>query len=180
MRRHSPPRSGTAPSYSSARRAACLVIADRISRIANTTTSGFPVRVVSLVIQVGGDAGAAKGIPAMLADPLNVRGKFSDGYDGRLDAFDRVNADDLLGAFRTPSLRCVAKRPSFTHTGQLRNLNEVVEFFNRGGASSDTTGAKEIGPLNLTLEEQAQLIAFLRTLSGPGPSADLLGPPPNP
>ena len=26
----------------------------------------------------------------MLADPLNVRGKFSDGYDGRLDAFERV------------------------------------------------------------------------------------------
>ncbi len=141
---------------------------------------GLPGAIVSLVIQVGGDAGAAKGIPAMLADPLNVRGKFSDGYDGRLDALDHVKADDLLGAFRTPSLRCVAKRPSFTHTGQLRSLGEVVEFFSRGGATSDTTGAKEIGPLNLTLEEQAHLVAFLRTLSGPGPSADLLVPPPNP
>jgi cytochrome c peroxidase len=141
---------------------------------------GLPGAIVSLVIRVGGDAGAATGIPAMLADPLNVRGKFSDGYDGRLDAFDRMDTQRLQGAFRTPSLRCVAQRPSFTHTGQLRNLEEVVQFFNQGGANSDTTGTKEIGPLNLTLEEQAHLIAFLKTLSGPGPSVDLLTPPPSP
>jgi cytochrome c peroxidase len=141
---------------------------------------GLPFAVVSLVIRVGDDPGAAQGIPAMLADPLNVRGKFSDGYDGRLDALDRVKANDLLGAFRTPSLRCVEKRPSFTHTGQLRTLGDVVAFFNQGGARSVTTGTKEIGPLNLTLDEQADLVAFLRTLTGPGPAADLLAPPPSP
>ncbi len=141
---------------------------------------GLPGAMVSLVIQVGGDPGAAKGIPAMLADPLNARGKFSDGYDGRLDDLQRQNANDLLGAFRTPSLRCVDKRPSFTHTGQLRSLVEVVGFFNQGGARSDTVGRNEIVPLNLTLDEQAHLIAFLRTLSGPGPAADLLSPPPGP
>ena len=141
---------------------------------------GLSIALVSLVIQVGGDPGASKGIPAMLADPLNVRGKFSDGYDGRLDAFDHVNPNDLLGTFRTPTLRCVDQRPSFTHTGQLRSLAEVVGFFNQGGAHSGTTGRKEIGPLNLTLDEQADLVAFLRTLSGPGPSPELLVPPNTP
>ena len=69
---------------------------------------GLPGAIVSLVIRVGGDAGAAKGIPAMLTDPLNVRGKFSDGYDGRLDAFDRMNPDSLLGcvSHTESALRC--------------------------------------------------------------------------
>ena len=74
----------------------------------------------------------------------------------------------------------VEKRPSFTHSAQLRTLGDVVTFFNQGGASSGTTGKKEIRPLNLTLEEQADLVAFLQTLTGPGPAAELRAPPPNP
>jgi cytochrome c peroxidase len=85
-----------------------------------------------------------------------------------------------MGAFRTPSLRCVEKRPSFTHSAQLRTLGDVVTFFNQGGATGGTTGKKEIRALNLTLDEQADLVAFLRTLTGPGPSAELLAPPPSP
>jgi cytochrome c peroxidase len=141
---------------------------------------GLGVGMVSLVIRVGGDPGAAQGVPAMLADPLNVRGKFSDGYDGRLDALARANPNDLLGAFRTPSLRCVEKRPSFTHSAQMRTLTDVVAFFNQGGAPSGTIGKKEIVPLNLTLDEEADLVAFMRTLTGPGPAAELLTPPANP
>jgi cytochrome c peroxidase len=141
---------------------------------------GLPPAIVSLIIRVGDDRGAATGLPAMLADPLNVRGAFSDGDDGRLDRFPAIDFSRLEGAFRTPGLRCVERRPSFMHTGQLRTLEDVVGFFNRGGSAASQVGVNEISPLGLTHDEEADLVAFLRTLTGPGPAAHLLTAPPLP
>jgi hypothetical protein len=50
----------------------------------------------------------------------------------------------------------------------MRTLTDVVAFFNRGGAPSGTIGKKEIVALNLTLDEEADLVAFMKTLTGPG------------
>lgn len=141
---------------------------------------GLPPAIVSLIIRVGDDRGAAMGLPAMLADPLNVRGAFSDGDDGRLDQFPATDFSRLEGAFRTPGLRCVERRPSFMHTGQLRTLEDVVTFFNRGGSPASQVGVSEIQPLGLSRDEEADLVAFLRTLTGPGPAAHLLTAPPLP
>ncbi|MBL8951065.1 MAG: hypothetical protein JNK82_09830, partial [Myxococcaceae bacterium] len=127
------------------------------------------------------DRGAEVGLAAALADPLNVKGVHSDGDDGRLPA---SVGEGKLGAFRTPMLRCVAKRPSFMHTAQLRTLEDVVKFFNQGGhARAGTTfpgylGTNVLTPLNLTDEEVADVVAFLRALDGPGPAAALLVAPP--
>jgi cytochrome c peroxidase len=120
------------------------------------------------------DHGARDGLSAALEDPLNVRGMFSDGDDGRLPS--GVGAD-MDGAFRTPTLRCVAMRPSFMHTGQLSSLEDVVSFFDRGGDESGYHGTSEIAPLGLTRQERADLVAFLRALDGPGPDDSLRGPP---
>jgi cytochrome c peroxidase len=122
------------------------------------------------------DAGASDGLPAMLADPLNSKGKYSDGYDGRIDSLPKTFTS-LTGAFATPSLRCVNQRPSFTHTGQFRSLEDVVIFFNNGGDTSGYPGVSENAPRNLTDDERAQLVAFLRALDGPGPDADIIAPP---
>ena len=120
-----------------------------------------------------GDRGALIGLQQALADPLNGRGRFSDGDDGRLIA--PAPRDD--GAFVTPSLRCVARRPSFMHTGQFTTLAEVVAFFDRGGSVGGYPGTNELSPLGLTDGERADLVAFLGTLEGPGPPAELLAPP---
>ena len=121
------------------------------------------------------DPGAAVGLAAAIADPLNVEGVFSDGDDGRLPA--TVAADGpMLGAFRTPSLRCVAPRPTFMHTGHLGTLEGVVAFFDRGGDDAGFPGVKEIRALGLTAEERAQLVAFLGALDGEGPAAEWLRP----
>lgn len=122
------------------------------------------------------DRGAILGLAAALEDPLNVAGVFSDGDDGRLPAKVGPEHD---GAFRTPTLRCVAQRPSFFHTGQALGLAPVVAFFDRGGDPPGLyPGVSEIEPLGLTAQERDDLVAFLRTLDGPGPSAELLAPPP--
>jgi len=121
------------------------------------------------------DAGASAGIAELLTDPLNSKGIYSDGYDGRLDRLpDPAN---LLGAFRTPSLRCVARRPSFMHTGQFRSLEDVVIFFNNGGNKDGYLGKSENYPRDLTSVERAQLVAFLRALNGDALDPALTVPP---
>jgi len=121
------------------------------------------------------DNGASDGITALLADPLNSKGVFSDGYDGRLDALPKPQ--DLVGAFRTPSLRCVNRRPSFMHTGQFRSLEDVVIFFNNGGNKDGYPGTSVNVPRGLTPDERGQLVAFLRALDGVGPDPSLAEPP---
>lgn len=126
---------------------------------------GLQPEVVQQAFLDANDRGAATGIAAALADPLNTRGAFSDGDDGRLPA--SVDAS-MEGAFRTPMLRCVSLRPTFMHTGQLRTLDDVVAFFNQGGNATGYPGTDELHPLHLTAEEQSDLVEFMKALAGPG------------
>jgi cytochrome c peroxidase len=135
---------------------------------------GLMPMTVAVVFIDDDDPGASVGIAAAIADPLNSRGVFSDGDDGRLP--ERVD-DTLLGAFKTPSLRCVDQRPSFMHTGQLQQLDEVVDFFAAGGHPVGYPGTNELTPLELSPEERDDLVAFLHTLTGAGPDPALLVAP---
>jgi cytochrome c peroxidase len=124
------------------------------------------------------DPGASEGLRAAIADPLSSRGVYSDGDDGRLDRLP-ADLDALLGAFRTPSLRCIGQRPSFMHAAQIRSLEDAVLFFDRGGHDDGFRGAKDarMVPIGWTQEERAAVVAFLRALDGPGPEASLLAAP---
>ena len=66
------------------------------------------------------------------------------------------------GKFRNVSLRNVALRAPYMHNGRSGSLEEVVEFYDRGG---DFTGAAQdvlIQPLRLTGDQKSDLVAFLR------------------
>ncbi|MBI4462717.1 MAG: cytochrome-c peroxidase [Acidobacteria bacterium] len=69
------------------------------------------------------------------------------------------------GAFKTATLREVARTAPYMHDGSLATLEEVVEFYNRGGNLNPHLDS-EIRPLNLTAEEKAALTAFLESLTG--------------
>ncbi len=73
------------------------------------------------------------------------------------------------GAFRTPSLRNVAKTAPYMHDGSLQTLQEVIDFY-VGGGSSNPQLDKEIKPLKLSAQERADLIAFLEALTGELPA----------
>lgn len=135
---------------------------------------GLLAATVAVVFIDKDDPGAQEGLAAAIADPLNSKGAYSDGDDGRLP--DAV-PPGMLGAFATPGLRCVSGRPSFMHTGQMKSLAEVVDFFDRGGHPAGFLGESELDPLHLGDGERADLVAFLHTLDGPGPALELLGPP---
>jgi len=121
------------------------------------------------------DHGAADGLAAVVKDPLNAKGVYSDGYDGRLDQLPALSS--VVDAFSTPGLRCVNRRPSFMHTGQFRSLEDVVIFFNNGGNPNGYQGHSENFPRDLSSDERAQLVAFLRSLDGPGPDQSLIDAP---
>jgi cytochrome c peroxidase len=135
---------------------------------------GLKPGLVATVFLDVNDPGAAQGLALSAADPLNVKGAFSDGDDGRMPT---PIGPEMSGAFRTPRLRCVSKRPSFMHTGQHRTLDDVVGFFSRGGDAAGYPGTNELKALDLTMSERTDLVAFLKALDGPGPSAELLAPP---
>jgi cytochrome c peroxidase len=73
-----------------------------------------------------------------------------------------------LGAFRTPSLRNVALRPAHMHDGRFSTLEEVVDFYDRGGDFTAPNKSPLITPLHLTPLQKSQLVAFLgRPLTDP-------------
>ena len=116
-----------------------------------------------------GDHGALVDLAAASTDPLGISGTFSDGNDGRLPA---TLGPELDGAFRTPTLRCVNKRPSFMHTGTVHSLEAVVDFFSRGGDTAGFEGKDSLSPVNLGPSEIGDLVAFLKALDGPGASVE--------
>ncbi len=69
------------------------------------------------------------------------------------------------GAFRTPSLREVSRTSPYMHNGSLESLEDVVAFYNQGGGESANRSAK-LKRLDLSDKEQADLVEFLKQLSG--------------
>ena len=74
------------------------------------------------------------------------------------------NARDL-GAFKTPTLREVARTAPYMHDGSFRRLEDVVRFYSEGGRPNPNLDP-DIRPLRLATTEQRALVAFLRSLSG--------------
>jgi cytochrome c peroxidase len=72
-----------------------------------------------------------------------------------------------LGAFKTPTLREIANTAPYMHDGRFGTLEEVVEFYNKGGIKNPFQDELII-PLELTDEEKKNVVAFLRTLTGQG------------
>lgn len=75
----------------------------------------------------------------------------------------------LKNAFKTPSLRNVAVTAPFMHNGVFSTLEEVIDFYNRGGGvglgihvENQTLPSDE---LELTPKETKALVAFMKTLT---------------
>ncbi len=91
---------------------------------------------------------------------------------------DGTERDAMDGAFKTPTLRNVELTGPYMHHGGEATLEQVIEFYNRGGnargsVSANTTGfgpnpsnlAPTVQPLRLPPEDRAALAAFLKALT---------------
>ena len=77
-----------------------------------------------------------------------------------------------IGAFKTPTLRNIDLTAPYLHDGSLKTLEEVVLFYNNGGRVKETDPVPEllsggIRPLNLSKEQEADLVEFLKALTSP-------------
>jgi cytochrome c peroxidase len=71
------------------------------------------------------------------------------------------------GAFKTPTLREVARHAPYMHDGSIKTLEEVIEHYDKGGTANPQLD-EEIFALKLTSDEKADLITFLKEgLSSP-------------
>ena len=77
-----------------------------------------------------------------------------DPDPGRL-AIEKANPE-LANAFKIPSLRGVGKAYPYMHNGDIATLEEVVDFYDRGGDKG------KLKKLSLTSQEKKQLVEFLR------------------
>jgi cytochrome c peroxidase len=65
------------------------------------------------------------------------------------------------GSFKTPTLREIARTGPYMHDGSHATLEAVVDLYDRGGNPNPQLD-EEIFPLNLTAEEKADLVTFLK------------------
>jgi len=67
-------------------------------------------------------------------------------------------------AYRVPSLRNVGLTAPYMHDGSLTTLDDVVDWYDRGGGD-DPQRDVALRPLGLSTEDKASLVAFLRSLT---------------
>jgi cytochrome c peroxidase len=130
------------------------------------------------------DLGRDLGITNVQQSLFTRAGAFSDAVD---DSHLRslTHRPAAVGAFKTPTLRNVARTGPYMHDGVYATLGEVLDHYNRGGGMGDFSGTKEvtIAPLLLDDQEMSDLVEFLSSLDDgpPLPTPDfpegLVGPP---
>ena len=69
------------------------------------------------------------------------------------------------GAFKTPTLRDVEMTAPYMHNGAYNTLEEVVEHYNKGGVNMENLDPN-MKPLNLSSQEKADVVAFMKSLTG--------------
>lgn len=69
------------------------------------------------------------------------------------------------GKFKTPTLYNSASLAFFMHDGAFSSLQEVIEHYNKGGNPKDPNQDALITPLKLSAKEQADLVAFIKSLT---------------
>lgn len=109
----------------------------------------------------GKRAGANVDITVLTAENMSELGRFA--------VTENMSA---VGAFKTPTLRNAAATAPYMHDGSLKTLLDVIEFYDLGGREQKTDPFSPflsggIRPLDLTEEEENDLLAFLLALTSP-------------
>lgn len=89
--------------------------------------------------------------------------------DSDVGKFILNNAEIEKFAFKTPTLRNIAITAPYMHNGVYKTLEQVIDFYNRGGGEGIGIHLENqtLPPdkLNLTQKEQRALVSFLQTLT---------------
>ncbi len=82
-----------------------------------------------------------------------------------LGRFDQTKVEKDKGAFKTPTVRNISQTGPFMHDGSLKTLEEVVEWYDKGGHPNPYLSDK-MKKLNLTAQEKEDLVSYMKALQG--------------
>ena len=124
----------------------------------NTGVISFPGEVP--------DKGRVAGVREVLADPFNCSGNYSDSAEADCTELTHARTgSELIGAFRTPSLRNLENTEPYMHKGQFNTITETLRHYNE--APPAMIGHNEAKPLGLSSRQLQQIEAFLGSLAAP-------------
>ncbi len=110
------------------------------------------------------------GVPET-TDTINAK------IDDDLGRYDLFHTEERKHFFKTPTVRNIALTAPYMHNGVYGTLEEVMHFYNIGGAAGLGIEMENQtlppDPLNLTEKEKQDIIAFLNTLTD-SPNSDLV------
>ncbi len=94
-----------------------------------------------------------------------------DAEEPDLGRFAVTGDEKDKGAFKTPTVRNVEFTGPYMHDGSQKTLEEVVEWYAKGGHPNEWLSDK-IKKLDLTDQDKQDLVAFMKALSGPFPTVE--------
>jgi len=81
-----------------------------------------------------------------------------------LGRFNVTYVIDDIGKFKTPTLRNISLTAPYMHDGSIKTLEEVVEYYDKGGDKNRYIDAA-IFPLKFTEQEKIDLVEFMKALT---------------
>lgn len=115
-----------------------------------------------------------KGCANCHAGPLFTDGRFlnigvgMDAKDPDLGRYAITKNPKDWGAFKVPTLREIEFTYPYMHDGSLKTLEEVVDYYDRGGIANKNLHPLLKEPLHLSDADKKALVAFMKSLSGKG------------
>ena len=88
-----------------------------------------------------------------------------------LGRFEISKDEKETGAFKTPTIRNVELSAPYMHDGSLKTLEEVVEWYAKGGHPNPHLSDK-IKELKLDVQQKADLVAFMKACTGSFPKIE--------
>jgi len=113
------------------------------------------------------------GNSATEAGPFNLLSRYNDDASGRVAIKTRhlELQHRNWGEFKVPSLRNVALTSPYMHDGRYATLREVVRHYSELDEERlHSDGERILRPLKLSATDIDDVVAFLQTLTAPGPA----------
>lgn len=110
--------------------------------------------------------------PNLADEKYHNLGVGMDVAEPDLGRFVVTQEDQDRGAFKTPTIRNVELTPPYMHDGSQKTLEEVVEWYARGGHPNPHL-SKSVRKLDLTDQDKADLVAFMKACTGAFPPVEM-------
>ena len=102
--------------------------------------------------------------PRFTDDQFHNIGVSAVGSDDEDIGREKVTGEKFhLRAFKTPTLIYISRTAPYMHDGSLSTLEDVVEFYDKGG-NDDQLKSPFISPIGLTETEKIDIVEFMKTL----------------